>query len=103
LSRRSRAINASVASAEARSVLVRHQPIGDGDLLGALGLARQLGRAVHRIDRGDDVAQAGMVPEHRVGLHGREDGEWVGQAGAFDDQPPEAAALARARAWNAGP
>ena len=69
---------------------VPNKTIGDGDLLGALGLARQLGRAVHRIDRGDDVAQAEMVPEHGVGLHGREDGERVGQAGAFDDQPPEA-------------
>ena len=70
--------------------LGQHQPIGDGDLLGALGLARQLGRTVHRIDRGDDVAQAEMVPEHGVGLHGREDGERVGQAGAFDDQPSKA-------------
>ena len=33
-----------------------------------------------------------MVPQHRVGLHRREDRERIGQAGAFDDQPAEGAA-----------
>ena len=30
-----------------------------------------------------------MMPQHRIGLHRREDRERIGEAGAFDHQPPE--------------
>ncbi len=41
--------------------LGEHQPVSDSHLLGAFGLTGELGRAVHRIDRRDDVAQAEMM------------------------------------------
>ena len=91
LSRRSRAISALDRLRSGEIGLGQHQPVGDRDLLGASRAgAPSWASAVYRIDRGDDVAQPEMVPQHRVGLHRREDGERVGQAGALDDQPPEA-------------
>jgi hypothetical protein len=30
-----------------------------------------------------------MMPQHRIGPHRRQDREWIGKAGAFDDKAPE--------------
>ena len=74
--------------------LGEHQAVGHGHLLGAFGLTRQLRRPVHRIDRGDDVAQPEMVFQDRIGLHRGEDGKRIGKTGTLDHQPAEVRDLA---------
>ncbi len=69
--------------------LGQNQPIGHRDLFDAFGLRVELPRAVHRVDRRDHVTEAEMVPQHRIGPHRRQDGERIGQAGAFHDEATE--------------
>jgi hypothetical protein len=52
-------------------------------------LGVELSRSVHRVDGGDHIAEAKMMPQHRIGAHRRQDRERVGKGCAFDNQAPE--------------
>jgi len=65
--------------------LGQDQPVSHGDLLDAFGSTE----AIHGVDGGHHVAEAKVVAQHRVGLHRRQDGKWIGQARALDHESPE--------------
>ena len=69
--------------------LGQHEPIGNGNLLDAFGLPVEPPRPVHRIDRRDHIPKTKMMSQHRIGPHRREDREGIGEAGAFNNKPPE--------------
>ena len=63
--------------------LAHHQPVRQNYLLDRLREPVELRCGVDRVDDGDDVAQAVMVLEHRLGEQGVGDGDRVGDAGGL--------------------
>ena len=78
---RKAATTASAVRGRAEIGLGQHQPVGDGGLLDAFGLARQLVAAVDGIDGGDHRAHAEVMLQHRIGRDGGDHRQRVGEAG----------------------
>jgi len=95
LDRRCR-IEAGEAQAERRQRRLVHdvgfahrQPVGDRHLFHRFLVAVEGGRAVHRVDDGDDVGEPEVVADHRLGRQRGDDRRRVGQPRGLDHQAAE--------------